>query len=166
VWLDPVLWSRAVDVIADAIVDAGVPLDEGLAEAFRGEMEALHQEFRSGLSRCARDLIVTSHDAFGRLAERYGLRVEPIAGVSPESEPDPARLDELAELVEREGVTTIFTETLVSPEVAETLAREVGVRTDVLDPVEGVAPEREGTATYFSLMRENLEALREALGCE
>jgi zinc transport system substrate-binding protein len=119
------------------------------------------------LADCERDIVVTSHDAFGRLAARYGLVVEPIAGISPDEEPSPERLAELADLAEEEGVTTIFTETLVSPDVAETLAREAGgLETAVLNPLEGLTDDEvdEG-ADYFTLMEDNLAALEAALGC-
>ena len=55
----------------------------------------------------------------------------------------------------------MFTEPLIAPDVAETLAREAGVRTAVLDPIESLA----GDATYLTVMRANLAALRAALGC-
>ncbi len=111
--------------------------------------------------------MVTSHDAFGYLAARYGLEVEGIAGLSPDAEPDPARLAELADLAEEEGVTTIFTETLVSPDIAETLAREAGgLQTAVLNPLEGLTEDEvDAGDDYFSVMRANLETLRQGLGC-
>jgi zinc transport system substrate-binding protein len=113
-----------------------------------------------------RHLIVTSHAAFGYLATRYGLTQQAIAGVSPDAEPSPERLAELARLVRRSGVTTIFTEELVSPKVAETLANEVGVTTAVLNPLEGLTKEElsEGQ-DYVSVMRSNLHTLEKALGC-
>jgi zinc transport system substrate-binding protein len=109
---------------------------------------------------------VTAHAAFGYLARRYGLAQEAIAGVSPESEPDPRRLAGLADLVRATGTTTVFTETLVSPKVAETLAREVGVTTAMLNPLEGLtADELKAGETYSSVMRDNLETLAGALAC-
>lgn len=170
VWLDPVLMSELIDLVAQSLSEAdpeGVEMYEANAAAYREEVEALDGEFLTGLEACDRRLIVTAHDAFGRMAARYDLEVEPIAGISPEGEPDPARLAELADLVEREGVTTVFTETLVSADVAETLAREAGVETAVLNPLEGLTPEQAGGGeTYLSVMRENLAALTAALGCE
>lgn len=169
VWLDPALMSIAAAEVGEALSlvdDANAGYYRPRAREFQDELGALDSEMRLGLRGCERDLIVTAHDAFGRLALRYGLRVEAIAGISPEAEPDPARLEELIRLVEREHVTTIFTETLVSPEVAETLAREAGVRTAVLNPMEGLTEaEREAGEDYFSLMRANLGELRAALGC-
>jgi zinc transport system substrate-binding protein len=118
------------------------------------------------MAECDRRVIVTAHAAFGYLAARYGLTQEPIAGVSPEAEPDPKRLAQLAELVRREGVTTVFTEELVSPRVADTLAREVGVKTAVLNPLEGLtASEQSAGQSYVSVMDRNLQVLRAALGC-
>ncbi|MGH8905598.1 MAG: metal ABC transporter solute-binding protein, Zn/Mn family [Egibacteraceae bacterium] len=169
VWLDPLLMADVVDQVAAALGQAAPAEADGFrerAQAYRAELEALHGEYERGLATCERREIVTAHDAFGWLAARYDLRQMGIAGISPEAEPDPRRLAELADLVRREGVTTIFTETLVSPAIADTLARETGVRTAVLNPLEGLADEEIAQgATYLSVMRDNLAVLREALGC-
>lgn len=169
VWLDPVLMGDIVDAVRDELstVDpAGEAAFRANADVYRAEIAALDRRYRDGLSGCARDLIVTSHAAFGYLAAEYGLRQEAIAGIDPSAEPDPARLAELADLVEREGVTTIFTEELASPAVAETLGRETGAKTAVLNPLEGLTQDEVAAgATYVSVMDENLAALREALGC-
>ena len=129
-----------------------------------GDLQALDEQFRQGLAHCRRQTFVTSHAAFAHLAARYGLRMVAIAGISPDIEPSPARLAKLKHVVEAEHVTTIFTETLSSPAIARTLADEVGVRTAVLDPIEGLSAQTAGES-YFSLMRANLAALRKANDC-
>jgi zinc transport system substrate-binding protein len=169
VWLDPVLLGGVVGKIIaalSAIDPGGKDAYVANAAAYRGELALLDQEFSHRLTGCARRVIVTSHAAFGYLAKRYGLTQEAIAGLSPESEPDPARLAELTDLVQATGATTVFTETLVSPKVAETLAREAGVTTATLNPIEGLTPqELKAGETYGSVMRDNLEALAGALAC-
>jgi zinc transport system substrate-binding protein len=169
VWLNPELMLTIVHRAESALLEAdpGDAIDyRRNVDAYAAELQALDEEFQQGLTGCARDLIVVSHAAFGYLASAYGLRQEAIAGISPEAEADPERLDELVDLVRNEGVTTVFTETLASPELAETLAREVGVETDVLNPIEGLTEEEaERGEDYVSLQRQNLEKLREALGC-
>src|SRR5215204_1079584 len=127
---------------------------------------ALDRDYRDGLAHCARRGFVTSHGAFGYLAARYALRQVSITGIDPESEPSARRLGALVDLVRREHVRTVFFERLVSPGLARTVAREAGATTAVLDPLEGLtqAEERRGD-TYLSVMRRNLAALREALGC-
>jgi zinc transport system substrate-binding protein len=169
VWLDPSLYADLVDRVAAALGDAD-PRAAGrytdAASAFRAELEALDADFREGLAGCRSRLLVTNHAAFGYLAAAYGLEQRAISGLSPESEPDPARIAELAAEVEARGVTTIFTEDLVSPEVAETLAAEAGIATDVLSPLEGLTRAQEaGDQDYVSVMRENLETLRDGLDC-
>lgn len=164
VWLDPVEMARAVERVADALAEVDAPNADGYrarADAFRRELDSLDRDYRAGLAGCRRRIIVTTHAAFGALAHRYGLRQEALSGISPEAEPDPARLAELVELVRREGVTTVFTEPLAPRRLAETLAREAGVRTAVLDPIETLPP----GADYVAVMRRNLAALRAALGC-
>ncbi|MDQ1404183.1 MAG: zinc transport system substrate-binding protein, partial [Actinomycetota bacterium] len=169
VWLDPRLLKTIVGEVAGALSDAD-PANratyEANAGAFSRELDDLDAAFTAGLANCDRRVIVTAHAAFGYLADRYGLTQEAIAGLEPESEPTPQRLSDLARKVRAGGTTTIFYETLVSPKVAETLAREAGVRTAVLDPLEGLtADDAKAGRTYVSGMRENLAALRQALGC-
>ena len=169
VWLDPVLFATIVDHITDALARAEPAQRSAFAagaERYKADLAQLDAEYRVGLSDCDRREILTAHEAFGRLAARYDLAQEAIAGLAPETEPEPDRLAELADLVRRRGVTTIFTETLVSPEVARALARETGARTEVLDPLEGLSRDdlRAGK-TYASVMRDNLSKLRAALGC-
>ena len=126
----------------------------------------LDGDLASGLAQCDRRVIVTAHAAFGYLALRYDLTQRAISGLSPESEPDPDRLAELADVVEADGITTIFYESLVPPDLAETLAREADVTTAVLNPIEGLTDDEEADgATYETLMRENLASLRASLDC-
>jgi zinc transport system substrate-binding protein len=169
VWLDPARYEEIVRAVADALAEADPPNEatyDADAEAYVAQIAALDEEFRTGLSDCARTTIVTSHEAFGYLADAYGLTQVGILGLSPEAEPDPRRLAELKDLVEREGVTTIFAEELVSPKVAETLANEAGVEVAVLNPIESLTDaQAQAGEDYLSLMRENLDTLRRALGC-
>jgi len=130
------------------------------------QLQDLDAEYREGLANCERREIVTSHEAFAYLAERYGLEQVPITGLSPEAEPQPADLAHVVKLVQERGVTTIYYETLVSPRIAETVARETGTKVAVLDPIEGLTPaEIARGENYFTRMRANLRALEEGLGC-
>lgn len=169
VWLDPKRYGAIVEAVAETMARAqpsqAVAFRSG-AEAFGSELSALDREFADGLATCRSRTIVVNHAAFGYLAGAYDLEQLSISGISPEAEVDPARLAELKSLVEREGVTTIFTEELASPEVAETLAEEAGVDTAVLNPLEGLTPEQlDSGADYLSVMRQNLDAIRSGLGC-
>ena len=169
VWLDPVLMSAIVTQVQHALTKAdpsGRAVYRRNADALRAQLTALDTRYETGLANCKRRLMVTSHEAFGYLARRYGLKQEGVAGLSPDAEPDPKRLADLTDLVKRDGVTVVFTEALVSPRIADTLAREAGVRTEVLDPLEGLTDaEQKHGATYTSVMDENLAKLRDALGC-
>lgn len=169
VWLDPLSMVAMAQAVEDRLVSldpAGESVYREGGGRYREELEALHHDFESGLRSCERRLLVTSHSAFAHLAGRYGLEQVALAGRSPEVEPDPRRLAEVADLVRRRGVTTIFYETLASPRAAQALGRETGARARVLDPVEGLSEERlRDGATYVGVMRENLAALVEALGC-
>lgn len=160
VWLDPVRFAQVVERIGAELGG------EAPARQLASQLRALDGEYRDGLADCDRHELVTAHDAFGYLADRYGLEVIPIAGLAPEVEPTPRDLEEIAELVEDRGVTTVFVEPLLSPEIGETVAREAGVATAVLNPLEGLTEEELARGeNYLSVMRANLEALRAGLGC-
>ena len=165
-WLDPMLLAQAAEAVADELADA----DPDHAADYRanldelvGDLEELDLDYEQGLTLCDTTDVVVSHDAFGYL-ETYGLHFESIAGLSPDQEPSPARLAELADLIEGSAITTVFTETLASPALSETLAGDLGLETAVLDPIEGRSDATEGE-DYLSLMRENLTALSTANGC-
>jgi zinc transport system substrate-binding protein len=158
VWLDPILFMRVAEKIGAALNRSPAPLVAALRK--------LDGQYRRGLRDCKRHEIVTSHAAFGYLAARYGLEQVSITGLAPESEPSPQQLAHVIGVVRRTHATTVFFETLVSPRLAETVAREVGARTAVLDPIEGLTPaERSRGDDYLTLMRRNLASLRKALAC-
>ena len=160
VWLDPVRYAVIVERIGEELGRRPA------AARFAATLRALDREFRRDLSGCERDEIVTSHAAFGYLARRYGLKQVAITGISPEAEPTPRDLEAVVRQVRVVGATTVFFETLVSPRLAETVAREVGARTAVLNPLEGLTEAQVGAGEdYVSVMRENLAVLRRALGC-
>ena len=160
VWLDPIRYAAIAERIGDELDRSPE------AATFAARLKALDEDFQSGLSQCERHEIVTSHAAFGYLAERYGLRQVAITGLSPEVEPTPRDLEQVVGQVREAGATTVFFETLISPRLAETVAREVGAETAVLNPIEGLTEQEvAGGEDYFSVMRENLAALRKALGC-
>jgi zinc transport system substrate-binding protein len=160
VWLDPVRYATIVGRIGQAL---GKP---AAARSLQERLRQLNVEFRIGLAHCQRREIVTSHEAFSYLAERYGLEQIAITGLSPEAEPEPGKLQHVVDLVREHGVKTIYFETLVSPRIAKTVARETAAKTAVLDPLEGLTNEEVSAgADYFSVMRKNLTALREGLGC-
>jgi zinc transport system substrate-binding protein len=166
-WLDPLRLADVADQVAARLGE----LDPGSAAMFdanaaelRGELETLDAEFAAGLADCDDRTLVTAHDAFGYLADRYDLSQVGIAGLSPGAEPTPADLADISRFVADHGVTTIYTERLVSPAVADAVADETGASTAVLDPLEGLAEDAAG-ADYFTVMRANLASLRAGQGC-
>jgi zinc transport system substrate-binding protein len=168
-WLDPARVATLADRVGEALTEAdpaGATVFGDRAAALRADLEALDREFRDGLASCRSRVLITNHAAFGYLAAAYDLDQRAISGLSPEAEPDPGRIAELAAEAERDGVTTVFTEELVSAEVAETLATEAGLTSAVLSPLEGLSEERAAAGEdYLSVMRANLEVMRDGLGC-
>ncbi|MEU2992148.1 metal ABC transporter substrate-binding protein [Streptomyces griseoincarnatus] len=166
IWLDPVKYAEVAEGVGKAFQKA----DPDHAADYRKntatlvkDLEALDEKFRTGLANRTTDVFVTSHAAFGYLAERYGLTEEAISGLDPDTEPSGARVKELQKIAKDDGVTTVFYETLVSDKTAKTLAGDTGLKTDVLDPVEGITDHSRGE-DYFQVMEANLTALRTALG--
>ncbi|HYJ61808.1 MAG TPA: zinc ABC transporter substrate-binding protein [Actinomycetota bacterium] len=168
IWLEPRRFVDAVEDVAAGLIEAGAdptPLEEGRAGLVE-DLEQLDADLDAGLADCDRRTLLVNHDAFGLLAAAYGLTQESISGLSPEAEPDPARIAALAELARETASTTVFTEPLAPADVADTLAAEAGLVTAVLDPVEGLDEERiVAGEDYLSVMRTNLETLRDGLGC-
>jgi zinc transport system substrate-binding protein len=167
IWLDPASVSR----IAGAVEARLVIIDPDHAADYRRNARELEQElrgldrsYRSGLARCVRTEFITTHAAFGYLAQRYHLTQIAISGLSPDAEPSPARIAEVQRVAREYRLTTIFSETLVSPALARAIAGDLGLVTDVLDPIEGLTGQSRGH-DYFSIMASNLAALRKAGGC-
>jgi len=169
VWLDPVLAQAQVETIRAALarVDpAGADAYSAHAKAFTARLAALDEQFQAGLRDCARREVVVSHAAFGYLTRRYRLEQVPVMGLAPESEPSPAALAAIVRLARQRKVHAVFFETLVNRRLAETLAREVGARTLLLNPIEGLTREEAAAGKgYLDLMAANLANLREGLGC-
>lgn len=169
VWLDPILAKQQ----ADRILAGFTQIDSRNAEFYKvnaqklqKEFDKLDHEYMSKLQFCKQKEFVTSHAAFGYLADRYGLTQISIAGVSPDEEPTPAKLGEVTKFAREHNVKYIFFETLVSPKLSETIANEVGAKTLVLDPLEGLSDDDKKLGkNYFTVMEDNLKTLQEALQC-
>ncbi|MEV7670342.1 metal ABC transporter substrate-binding protein [Streptomyces sp. NPDC088752] len=168
VWLDPVKYAEVAKGVGNAFEKA----DPDHAADYRKNTDALvkklgdlNTEFETGLKNTATRTFITTHSAFGYLAERYHLEQEGISGVDPESEPSPARMKELQEIAAKDKVSTVFFETLASDRTAKTLAGDTGLKTDVLDPLEGITDKSRG-GDYIEVMRSNLTALKKALGAK
>ncbi|MDX6279497.1 MAG: zinc transport system substrate-binding protein [Kribbellaceae bacterium] len=166
-WLDPVRYEGVVQAVTDKLVATDPDHADGYkqrAATLLGEVGKLDTEYKAGLTDCKLKTFVTSHQAFAYMAKRYGLTMVGIAGFTPDAEPTPTRIKEVQEIVQKQQVTTIFYEELVSPKVAESIARDVHVKTAVLSPIEGLS-DANSQETYLSLMRENLQELRKANSC-
>lgn len=169
VWLDPVLAQAQVETIRAGLTAADparAAAHAAGASALTAQLAALHARFEQGLANCARREMVVSHAAFGYPARRYRLTQVPVMGLSPQAEPSPAEMTRIVRFARRHAVRYIFLETLVAPKLAETLAREVGARTLVLNPIEGLTrAEAEAGKGYVALMEDNLANLRTGLDC-
>lgn len=168
IWLDPVKYAEVAKGVGAAFEKA----DPDHADTYKTNTEALVEklgalddQFAGGLKNTRTKVFITTHAAFGYLAERYGLTEEAISGLDPESEPSAARVKELEKMAKADGVTTVFYETLVSDKTAKTIAADADLRTDVLDPIEGITEKSRGK-DYFAVQEANLKALQTALGAK
>ena len=170
VWLDPENAKIELEHIKDALVEA----DKDNAdyynenyEIYSKQLDELDAEFEETLSQTTNKDIIVAHEAFGYLCKAYGLNQIAIEGLMPDSEPDPARMEEIIQLAKQKKINTIFFEELVSPKVANTIAKEIGAKTEVLNPLEGLSEEQmEAGEDYFSVMRTNLQEIKNALESE
>lgn len=168
IWLDPVKYAEVAKGVGAALekADPDHAADyKKNTDALVKKLDELNTHFAAGLKNTKSKVFFTNHAAFGYLAERYGLTQEAITGLDPESEPSPARMKELQAEAKADGVTTVFYETLVSDKTAKTLANDAGLKTDVLDPLEGITDKSKGD-DYFAVMEANLTALKTALGAK
>ena len=166
-WLDPTRYAKAAEAIADRLSEvdpAGATAYGQNADAFVAELTTLDEEFRTGLASCANRDLVTGHVAFAYLADRYDFHQSGIAGLSPDAEPNAAAMKEIVEHVREHKVTTIYAETLVGRDLADTIAKETGATVAVLDPIEGLTDASAGS-NYLEVMRSNLATLKKGQGC-
>jgi zinc transport system substrate-binding protein len=168
IWLDPVKYSEVAKGVGAAFekADPDHAADyKANTAALVKKLDALNTQFKDGLANTGTKVFITTHAAFGYLAERYGLTEEAINGLDPESEPSADRVKDLEKMAKADGVTTVFYETLVSDRTAKTIASDAGLKTDVLDPIEGITEKSRGK-DYFSVQEANLKALQGALGAK
>jgi zinc transport system substrate-binding protein len=166
-WQDPSLMATAAHAFASAMAEADPPhaaYYRMRGDRLAGRLDRLDREYARTLATCRVRTLVVSHDAFEYLGRRYHLDVVPIAGLEPDSEPSLQHLHDLADLIRERHVTTVFFETLASPDLARSLAGDLGIATGVLDPIEGLTS-ADSHATYLTLMRQNLTAIAQANGC-
>ncbi|MDQ3095855.1 MAG: metal ABC transporter substrate-binding protein [Actinomycetota bacterium] len=166
-WQDPTLLMPIAEQVRDDLLELNpdnAAAYKANAKSLVADLTKLDTDITAGLADCQRTEFVTSHAAFGYLANRYDLTMVPIAGLSPDIEPSPEQVAEVQDYIESAGITTVFSEALGSKEYADTLANDLGVQTAVLDSIEGLADE-DSDDDYISLMRKNLAALQKANDC-
>lgn len=166
-WLDPTRYADVADAIADRLAEDDPDHAEDYqanAKDFRSELTDLDKELKSGLSDCDQTDLVTGHAAFAYFADRYGFQQESVTGLSPGAQPSPSAMAELVDHIKEEDISTVYAETLVPKDLAETIARDAGAEVAVLDPIEGITEDSDGD-DYFEVMGSNLEAVQKGQGC-
>ncbi len=169
-WLNPENAMKEADIIADALIKIDGAHEKEYnrnRDEFTRKLASLDQEYKNSLANCENRTIVTSHNAFNYLASRYDLTTLYILGLSPDEEPSPKTIADTVDVAKAKGIKYIFFETLVSPKLSETIAREIGAKTLELNPVEGLTDKEIAQGkNYISVMKENLTNLKIALSCQ
>ena len=170
IWLSPQLAKKITDKITQAFIQIDPPNSsyyQTNADTLKAKLDDLDIQYKQGLLNCTEKNIITSHAAFGYLATAYGLNQVPIAGLSPDAEPSPSQLADIVKFAKSNNVKYIFFESLVSPKLADTIATEVGAKTLVLNPIEGLSKDEISQGNnYLTEMQNNLTNLRTALQCK
>jgi zinc transport system substrate-binding protein len=162
IWLNPnnmVLIGNSIAKALNALTSDSA-IDENRS-SFENALTTLASDYTAKLANCSIKALVVSHEAFGYIANAYGFEQVGISGLSPEAEPSPARLAEVAKIAKAENATTIYYESLVDPKVAKTLADELKITAEMLDPLE--SPPASGD--YLSVMQQNLDTLVKGQVC-
>src|SRR3989338_10322652 len=167
IWLSPQLSKEIVDRITNGFVQID-PANKSYyqlhADTLKAKLDNLDKEYKQGMASCTQKNIITSHAAFGYLATAYGLNQVPITGLSPDAQPSPRQLADIVKFTRANNVKYIFFESLVSPKLSNTIATEVGAKTLVLNPIEGLTNEEISQGkSYFTEMQQNLVNLKIAL---
>lgn len=166
-WLDPTRYADVADAIAERLAEDDPDHAEDYranAKDFRSELTGLDKELKSGLAECDQTDLVTGHAAFAYFADRYGFHQESVTGLSPGAQPSPSAMADLVDHIKEEDISTVYAETLVPKDLAETIARDAGADVAVLDPIEGITEDSKGE-DYFEVMRSNLDAVQKGQGC-
>ena len=167
IWLDPMRMITVARAIAQQLTQIDPTHEQAYADnlaTVTTTLTSIDAAYASGFVSCDRTAFLTTHAAFGYMAERYNLTQISISGLSPDAEPSPRRIVEIHRIAEEQGLTTVFFETLTSPELAQSIAEDLHLKTDVLDPIEWITPQSRGS-DYTEIMSSNLTALQQANGC-
>ncbi|WP_332523776.1 metal ABC transporter substrate-binding protein [Terrisporobacter sp.] len=166
-WLSVENAKEEMENIKDALVKKdpnNADYYEKNYETYAKKFDNLDKKYEDTLNPIKNKSIIVAHEAFGYLCDEYDIKQVAIEGLTPDSEPDPAKMTEIIKFAKDNKISTIFFEELVSPKVAETIAKEVGAKTEVLNPLEGLSEESiKNGEDYFSVMEDNLQAIYDSL---
>lgn len=170
VWVDPARFMQIATAIQAALIKAdpgGRAGYEQRGARYLATLRALDTEYATRLGSCDRKVILTTHPAYGYLAEHFGLQQAVTAGISPAAEPSPKALAAARRYARAQSVGTLFFSAPVPKRLARQIKAGIGTASAVLNPVEGLTQDAIDRGDgYVSIMRENLASLQEALGCQ
>lgn len=169
--IDPHSWLslKEAEKQAENIKDTLVEIDEDNKayyeenyDAFVGELESLYNEYKEKFDNLSTKDFVTGHAAFGYLCRDFGLQQKSVENLFAEGEPTPKQLEQLVTFCKENNIKTVFSESLASPKVSETLAKEVGAEVVPILTLES----NEDDKSYVEAMRYNLEEIYKCLSQE
>ena len=165
-WLDPQRLSQVVPQVVATLSKADPKHADTFkknGKALQDKLATLDKEYRAGLTKCATPTAVTAHEAYGYLADRYGFEQVGVKGVDPEAETSLTRLQEVAKIAKAKKVNVLFSESALGDKDTKTLAEQLGIKSQVLDPLE---IQVDKNRDYLQVMKDNLGKLSQAMKCQ
>ncbi len=165
-WLDPQRLSQVVPQVVATLTKADPDHGDTFkknGESLQAKLASLDKEYRTGLAKCATPTAVTAHEAYGYMADRYGFEQVGVKGVDPEAETSLTRLQEVANIAKAKKVNVLFSESALGDKDTKTLAEQLGIKSEVLDPLE---IQVDKNRDYLQVMKDNLGKLSQAMKCQ
>lgn len=173
VWLSPKNYIKMAKLVSNEMQRnqniTNQTIIQNNAKLLVQKLEVLDQNYMAKLtkSNCKNTKFVTNHNAFNYLAKDYGLESLSISGLSPEAEPTTKELADLSQTIKANNIKYVLTESIASPKLAQTLAKEIGITTLEMNPLEGISQDEINSGkNYITVMESNLQNLALALECK
>jgi zinc transport system substrate-binding protein len=136
-------------------------------DAYVQKLDALDALYKSTLQSCKLKTIITNHNAFSYLSDKYDFEIETLNGLSPDKEVSPKDVIRVLESVKKHKVPVVFFENFASSKSMQSIAGEANVEIDSLHPLGNITKDDlDANRTYEDIMKENLEKIAKALHCQ
>ncbi|MCF6331613.1 MAG: metal ABC transporter substrate-binding protein [Sulfurimonas sp.] len=128
-------------------------------------LSRLDEKYKQQFNSCKKNVIVVNHNAFSYLSKNYGFEVEALSGLSPQMIPSPKNIKHIHEAIKEHNITTIFFESFVSDKIIKSIAKDLDIKVDVLQPLGNITKDEVGKS-YIDIMDTNIQKITKALECK